>query len=196
MASSEPDRGRPGRLRRSATELLTAWQAPDDAQEALRRAYLQHIEAYDNALLRECRAGHITASTLVVDAARERMLLTLHPIVGRWLQTGGHCEATDADIVAAAAREAREESGIAGLTIDPDPLRLDRHAVRCRPPQGQPIELHHLDVQFLALAPAGAVASRSEESDDLRWFAWDAPPAGLDASVAALMSSARLRMFR
>ena len=32
--------------------------------------------------------------------------------------------------------------------------------------------------------------------DDLRWFAWDAPPAGLDASVAALMSSARLRMFR
>ena len=183
-------------LRRSTTELLTAWQAPDDEQEELRRAYLHHIETHDNALLRECRAGHITASTLVVDAGRERMLLTLHPIVGRWLQTGGHCESSDADLVAAAAREAREESGIAGLTIDPDPLRLDRHAVRCRPPQGPPTELHHLDVQFLALAPAGAVATRSHESDDLRWFTWDAPPVDLDASVTALMATARARMSR
>lgn len=196
MGTSEPGLARLAGLRRSATELLTAWQAPDDEQEALRRAYLHHIDVYDNALLRECRAGHITASTLVVDAAHERMLLTLHPIVGRWLQTGGHCEATDADITAAAAREAREESGIVGLTIDPDPLRLDRHAVRCRPPQGPPAELHHLDVQFLALAPAGAVATRSAESDDLRWFAWDAPPTDLDGSVAALMASARVRMSR
>ena len=44
-------------------------------------------------------------------------LLTLHPRLGRWVQLGGHCEDGDADIAAAALREAREESGIDGLTI-------------------------------------------------------------------------------
>jgi 8-oxo-dGTP pyrophosphatase MutT (NUDIX family) len=48
----------------------------------------------------------ITASTLVVDDAAQKVLLTLHPRFGRWLQLGGHCEDTDVGIRAAALREA------------------------------------------------------------------------------------------
>ena len=178
-------------LHASAVRLLSGWTPPDPGQEALRTAYLDHLASYDDAMLRTCRAGHLTASTLIVDPSREAVLLTLHPLVGRWLQTGGHCEVTDADIHAAAAREAREESSIHALQLDTTPLRLDRHEVRCRPETGDPTVLHHLDVQFLAIAPPGAQERRTEESTDLRWWPWASLPADTDASVRALVAAAR-----
>ena len=133
---------------------------------------------------------------MLVDVDRGRVLLTLHPIVGRWLQTGGHCEPGDSDIFAAAAREAHEESGIADLRIDADPLRLDRHAVMCRPQSGAATELHHLDVQFLAVAPPGAQERRSAESIDLRWWSWSALPSDTDDSVRRLVAQAQRRLTR
>ena len=75
---------------------------------------------------------------------------------------GGHCEPEDATLADAALREAREESGIEGLTLLPGgPLRLDRHLTPCA---------WHLDVQYAALAPRGAREQVSEESLDLRWY--------------------------
>ena len=79
-------------------------------------------------------------------------MLTLHPIVGRWLQTGGHCESHDATLADAALREAREETGIQDLALDPVPVLLSRHEVPCGPLRPS----HHLDVQFVAVAPADA----------------------------------------
>jgi 8-oxo-dGTP pyrophosphatase MutT (NUDIX family) len=85
----------------------------------------------------------------------------------------------------AALREATEESGIAGLTLLPvGPVRLDRHPI--------PAPCHwHLDVQYAAIAPAGAVEAISDESDDLRWFAYDEVAAVADASVVRLVERVR-----
>jgi hypothetical protein len=46
-------------------------------------------------------------------------------------------------------------------------------------------------VQYAALAPAGAVAEISDESLDLRWFAYDEVPGVADASVARLVERTR-----
>ena len=140
------------------------------------------------------RRGHITGSALVVDPARAAVLLTLHPLVGRWLQLGGHVEATDATLVDAARRESIEEGGIEAIDIDPAPLRLDRHRVRCRDGRGGEDVLHHLDVQFLAIAPPHAAERRSTESLDLRWWPGSALPEGTDTSVRALVEGARARL--
>lgn len=186
----------PSGLHADARHLLSTWAAPDESQDALRTQYIAHLDGYPDAVLRECRAGHITASTLIIDTSRESVLLTLHPIVGRWLQTGGHCEPGDTDLVAAAAREAAEESGIDNLSIDAMPLRLDRHAVRCRADDGQATTLDHLDVQFLAVAPAYAREVRTHESLDLRWWPWTTLPEDTDASVRALVAAALERTGR
>lgn len=189
-------------LHTDASSILTTWSPPDDDQARLRDAYLEHLHTYPDAMWRACRSGHLTSSAIIVDPIGQRVLLTLHPGVGqpgvgRWLQTGGHCEPIDPSLGAAALREAREESGIPDVQIVGDPLRLDRHEVGCRAETGERTRLDHLDVQWLAIAPTGAVPVRSAESADLRWWPWDALPtgaAGADRSVHDLITAARIRL--
>ena len=177
-------------VRDSVIETLTGWQAPVFAQEALREAVLAFVLGRDDACQRECVPGHVTASALVIDATGTQALLTLHPRLGRWVQLGGHCESGDGHIVAAAQREAIEESGIGGLSMDSDLIALHVHPITC----SLGVPTRHLDVQFVAHAPPDALIEVSDESLDLRWWPLDALPANSDAALAQLVSFARRRM--
>ena len=179
-------------LRKSAIETLTAWQAPDPAQDTLRHAVLAFVPAREDACERACVPGHVTASALVLDHAGKHALLTLHPRFGRWLQLGGHCENADPDIVAAARREASEESGIDGLTMDPTMAALHVHPVTC----SLGVPTRHLDMQFIAHAPPNAEIACSDESLDLRWWPLDALPDDTDFGLAQLAAAGRRRLSR
>lgn len=166
--------------------LLASWPAPDAAQERLRRAYAAHLEAHPDAAAKGGPPAHMTASCLVVDAVGERVLLTLHRKVGRWLQMGGHLEQGDTTVAGAALREAREESGLSALRLLPGPVQLDRHALgsgfsRCR---------EHLDLRWVALAPVGARPEISAESEDVAWWPVDALPEDAEPAVRALVATA------
>jgi 8-oxo-dGTP pyrophosphatase MutT (NUDIX family) len=173
-------------LRDSAITVLKNWRAPDPAQDTLRHAVLAYVLARPDACQRECVPGHVTASALVLDHTGTHALLTLHPRFGRWLQLGGHCEATDTDIVASALREASEESGITGLTIEKTIAALHVHPVTC----SLGVPTRHLDLQFIAHAPAGAEIACSDESLDLRWWPLEALPPDTDFGLAQLARAA------
>ncbi|MFE3828152.1 NUDIX hydrolase [Streptomyces sp. NPDC059092] len=172
-------------LHDDAVLVLKTYEGPGSAQQELRGLYLNHLAAHPDGMWKACGAGHLTASALVVDPERGRVLLTLHKKLGRWLQMGGHCEPGDTTVERAALREAGEESGIPELTLLPGgPVQLDRHPI--------PAPCHwHLDVQYAALARPGAVESISEESLDLRWFAYDEVAEVADGSVVRLLERTR-----
>jgi 8-oxo-dGTP pyrophosphatase MutT (NUDIX family) len=158
-----------------AVRLLTGWTAPDAEQERLRQSYLDHLGTHDDGMWRSCVPSHLTASALVLDPTGERVLLAFHGKGKFWAQFGGHCEPGDATVADAALREAVEESGVPGLRLVGEaPVNLDRHALSSA--FGSCGE--HLDVQFAAVAPAGAVPVVSAESDEVRWFPYDALPPG------------------
>ncbi len=185
-ARSPNEAGIPLSVRDSAISILTDWQAPDPAQDSLRHAVLAFVQGRADACRRECVPGHVTASALVLDDSGGRVLLTLHPRLGRWVQLGGHCDDDDTDIVGAARREAIEESGVADLRIAPGLAAVHVHPVVC----SLGVPTRHLDLQFVAHAPAGAQIAISDESDDLRWWPADALPAGTDHALAYLVARA------
>jgi 8-oxo-dGTP pyrophosphatase MutT (NUDIX family) len=173
----------------TAAAELTAWEPDDPTQRGLKHAVLAFLAARPDACERSCEPGHLTASALLLDAAGTHTLLTLHPRVGKWIQLGGHCEPSDASLLDAALREAREESGIDDLSIDPVPLHVDVHPITC----SLGVPTRHLDIRFLVRAPAGAVERISDESDDLRWWPVDALPDD-SPTVDAMVAAARRRL--
>ncbi len=171
-------------LHTDAVRLLAGWTPPDARQERLRADYLTHLGAHPDGVAKAGPPAHLTASALVFDSRLERVLLTHHGKARVWLQLGGHLEPEDASLYAAAQREIREESGLAGVHVIPVIAQLDRHTLvgafgHCR---------EHLDVRFAAVVPAGSedAVSASAESIDLRWWPLEALPEPTSAEVGAL----------
>src|SRR5688572_26513021 len=93
--------------------------APAGSEEAqVRNDFLAFIAANADCCERTLVSGHCTGSAWLVSADGERVLLTHHRKLQRWLQLGGHADG-DTDLAAVALREAQEESGLAGLSVEP-----------------------------------------------------------------------------
>ncbi len=170
--------------------VLAGWTPPSPDQHRLQQRYLRLLRRRPDALTRECRPDHLTASTLVLSADGRRVLLTLHAKAARWFQFGGHCEAGDRTLAAAALREAVEESGNPDLRLDPAPVQLSEHAVPFCGPDG---DVHHLDVRFLAVTDDEDGFAASAESLDVRWWPADRLPTP-DPDLAELVELARSRL--
>lgn len=135
--------------RASLVELLDAHVAADE-REATDLARMRELALTLPAPLSRRQAeAHFTASALIVDSARRRTLLILHRRFGRWLQPGGHVEPQDPSLLAAALREAREETGLDAEPYDDAPLDVEIHEI----PAADDMPAHlHLDVRFALVA--------------------------------------------
>ncbi|MGN6637115.1 MAG: NUDIX hydrolase, partial [Oryzihumus sp.] len=146
-----------------------------------------HLRAHPDAMAKQGPPAHLTASCLVLDPSGTHVLLTLHRKARQWFQFGGHYEPGDASVLAAATREAREESGLQGLEVHPALLDLDRHALvgsfgRCR---------EHLDLRFTAVAERDGGHEVSAESLDVRWWPVDGLPEDAGEELPRLIAAAR-----
>ncbi|MGV8966003.1 MAG: NUDIX domain-containing protein [Cellulomonas sp.] len=163
--------------------ILAQWSPGSPAQRELKGEYEAFLcEARAAALDRDDGPEHLTGSCFVLTPDLSAVLLCFHRKGQFWVQLGGHIEADDASVAAAAYREAREEGGITNLRPCGNlPLDLDRHALSgsfgtCRV---------HWDVGFVAFADADAVPAVSAESEAVAWFAVDALPANVPPGFPA-----------
>ena len=171
-----------------------ARHVPRDAREAADLAEIRAFAArHQDPFDRRLAEGHLTGSALVVSAAGDAILLLHHRKLERWLQPGGHADPGERDGEAVAHREAREETGIAGLMLHPTaprPLDVDVHLI---PARGLEQAHKHLDLRYLVLAPAGATIVRAaEEAHALRWFRWgELASVDLDPGLRRALGTAR-----
>jgi 8-oxo-dGTP pyrophosphatase MutT (NUDIX family) len=124
------------------------------------------VESRPDCLLRSCAPGHLTGSAWILSPDRRRTLLTLHGKLGKWLQLGGHADG-DPDLLAVALREAREESGIARISVvDPRLFDMDRHWI---PGNGGAPGHWHYDLRFMLEADPSEPVVATGESRELSW---------------------------
>ena len=146
---------------------LRAHQAADETESAHLKRIISFVEQHTNCCSRDLTIGHVTASSWIVNDTGSHALLTHHRKLDRWLQLGGHIE-NDQDIITAALREAREESGLEDIhTVSETIFDVDVHPIPAR--KTEP-EHFHYDVRFLFQASHSDQLLISDESHDLGWF--------------------------
>lgn len=162
---------------------LVATARVDADQEPVRDRITEVTTAPADPLDRGSLPDHLTASAVVVDVERGALLVH-HRKLGRWFQPGGHVDG-DGNLLAAALREATEETGLASLVPVLPALDLDVHDVAY--PDGS-FHIHH-DVRFLLLAAAGSEPTTNHESTAARWVggADDLDRLGADVSTRRLV---------
>lgn len=150
----------------SLEEKLEYFCAHNPGKEAAARRILEFIRSTPDCFERAHAAGHITGSAWLLNPAGNKVLMTLHRKLKRWLQPGGHADG-QSETLAVALREAEEESGIRGiLPVSEDIFDVDIHLIPARP--GEP-EHFHYDIRYLLRAPHEQFVI-SEESDALAWW--------------------------
>ncbi len=150
-----------GDPRAAVLRLLDAY-ADDPVEAELFRSFVSlHSDCAERSLL----SGHLTGSAWLVHQDGERALLVHHRKLGRWLQPGGHADG-DLDLAAVALREAQEETGLSGLTVEPRLFDIDRHWIPQR--LAEPAHWHY-DLRFVVHAGADDRYHVGPESHDLAW---------------------------
>lgn len=129
----------------------------------------------DNVLTRDNAIAHMTASSVIVNEARDKMLMIHHKIYDTWTWQGGHTDG-EGDLLKVALKEAEEETGIRDFKVlkDADGLiiGLDILTVREHIKNGRFVSAHlHLNASFLFEANEEDVLSlNQEETNGVRWI--------------------------
>lgn len=173
---------------RERLKVLLKQYAPSKLErESCKLRFLSFVEENEECFDRAFKAGHVTASAWLLNHDRTKALLTHHRKLNQWMQLGGHCEKRDRDLLSAAIREAREESGL--FSIEPlrtDLFDIDIHQI---PSSAKEPAHFHYDVRFLlsVINPKEEI-SVSEESNQLKWIGIDDQDACVtDPSVSRLI---------
>ncbi|PYQ54462.1 MAG: NUDIX hydrolase [Acidobacteria bacterium] len=166
---------------------------PEDDTEARHLARIvEFVDRHPDPFDRRIVEGHLTGSAFIFDAAGPRVLLLYHRKLRRWLQPGGHADPGERTGESVALREAREETGLRGLALQPAaprPLDVDVHAIPARP--GEPAH-EHLDLRYLLRAEEGALTPARGESRIVKWFEWkELAPLDLDPGLRRGLAKAR-----
>lgn len=185
------------------TTLLGDHSCLDEKESKDRDEILSFIHAHDDAHLRANKKGHLTGSALVLDRDN-RVLLTHHRKLNRWLQLGGHGEG-EWDPAEVAMREASEESGLSEIRFSElcpmhsslgmrRPFDLDVHEIPAR--DSEPAHLH-LDIRYvMETSESPDAILKTDESHSLKWFTLeDALTLDPDNSLRRALTSLRLKLL-
>ncbi len=123
---------------------------------------------------RKTMPGHVTCTAVILNPDNQ-VLMVHHIGLDRWLFPGGHVEDNDEGLLAAARREATEETGIDAIDLavpdwmpDGTPIDIDGHPIPESPGKGELAHMH-FDFRFVFLSPARPLRHQVSEVHDAQW---------------------------
>ncbi|MCI8418137.1 MAG: NUDIX hydrolase [Lachnospiraceae bacterium] len=135
--------------------------------------FLEYISQYPHTILtRDCRLGHLTASSMIFNPGRDKVLMVYHNIYQSWSWTGGHADGEE-EMLGVAIREAQEETGIKHLRLLGQGLfALDVLPVWGHWKRGSYVSAHmHLNFTYLLEAEeTEALQKKEDENSGVCWI--------------------------
>lgn len=163
---------------KSTLKLLSDFQSIYPEELAFCRRCQELVETHPNFYDRQLKIGHLTASAWIVHPDKAQILLIHHLKLSRWLQPGGHIEPEDRDVLNAALREAREETGLTDFNLLSEGIYdIDIHMI---PARGDMPAHEHYDLRFILEAAHPEKIQKSEEVKGIKWFEKGALKAQID----------------
>ena len=160
-------------------ELISDYRPVDEMDLIVKKNMISFIEMNrDTVLTRENPIAHMTASSVIINEERTKMLMIHHKIYDTWTWQGGHTDG-EGDLLKVALKEAEEETGIKEYKIleDKDGLirKLDILTVKAHMKNGKPISAHlHLNAAFLLEAKEEDTLSlNKEETNGIKWVLFE-----------------------
>lgn len=122
-------------------------------EEQAKTEIMGKIGEQGDALLYRDAPAHFTSSALVLNPERTKTLLIFHRQFQSWTYPGGHADG-DRDLLGAALREAKEETGLCDIApLSGEILSLDLLEVPESRKAGRLVPAHiHLSASFVLLA--------------------------------------------
>ena len=161
---------------------LEAYRPYNGEEECERRVMPDFLATHPDALCRENRLAHFTATAWIVNRERTRVLMAYHNLYRSWAWIGGHADG-DEDLLRVVKKEVAEETGLTRLKqlcegiYCLNIIPVERHVKR-----GSYVNAHlHLDVDYLFEDDEGdAVRVKADENSAVGWL----PIGELDRSVS------------
>lgn len=144
----------------------------NEQEQRDREVLLRWLDSGAEILTRENPVAHLTASAWVVSPDRNYVLMAYHNLYDSWAWLGGHADG-EGDLLAVAAREAREESGIREIRpLMDNPISLEILTVDGHEKKGKYVSSHlHLNLTYLFEAEMDqALSVKPDENSGVAWI--------------------------
>lgn len=129
----------------------------------------------ERILFRTSQLAHATATAMVFNEKKDKVLMVKHNIFGTWACVGGHADG-EADLLRVAKKELLEETGVfAAIPISEEILSLDILLVAGHYKRGEYVPSHlHINATYAFIAPENVkLTIKEDENSAVAWIPID-----------------------